>query len=174
MVTPWIPCANVLFYNPFCEDNDIHADTKCKIHKFIKDRTCLHKSSLPQNEQLNRSPFFFWNNIIKSWLKQTFHLEFSSTPFVTMRQDNQGKVLCPLYRKCTEVQWFDAEQQLCKQCNGWRSCSPASRIHPKHLFCCNAEKVTGNKDTHMLQKEVMCQQVSAASLTLLKEPVSSV
>lgn len=40
-------------------------------------------------------------------------------------------------------------------------------------ICFAAKKVTGNRDTHMLQREVMCQQVLAALLTLLVEPVSS-
>lgn len=129
----------------------IRADTKLKAHQRQNLFTQI-KSSPKQTAKQESLFFFFWNNAIKSWLKPTFHSEFSSTPFVAMRGDNQGKMICSLYRKCAEVQWFDAEQQLCKQCNGWGSCSPASWIHPKPLFCCSAEKVTGNKDTHMLQR----------------------
>lgn len=135
MVTPWIPCANAL--QPFLWRWWYMLTQNLKL---IQDRTCSHKSNLPlpQNEQLNRSPFFFffWNNTIKSWLKPMFHSEFYSTPFVTMRGDDQGKMVCSLYRKYAEVLWFDAEQQLSKQCNGRRSCSPASQINPNHLFCC--------------------------------------
>lgn len=132
----------------------IHAATKRKTHQRQNLFTQIKSSPSPKWTAKQES-FFFWNNTIKSWLKPTFHSEFSSTSFVTMRGDDQGKIVCSLYRKCAEVQWFDAEQQLCKQCNGRGSCSPASQIHPKHLFCCNTEKVTGTK-TPMCCRERWC------------------
>lgn len=132
----------------------------------LKDRICLQKSSilLPQNEQLNRS-IFFSNNTIKSWLKPMIPSEFSSTPFVTMRGDNYGKMVCSLYRKSAEVQWFDAEQQLCKQCNGWGSCSLDSQIHPKHLLCCNAEKVTGKRHPYAAERGDVSAGISCLAHT---------
>lgn len=99
-----------------------------------------------------------------------FHSEFSSPPSVTMRGDNQGKMVCSLYRKCAEVQWFDAEQQPCTV--QWvRELLPCQKNSPK-TFVLLQRRESNWEQRHLYAAER--GDVSAALLTLLVEPVSSV